>query len=85
MRLAGDASAGLPGEAAQRWLVILGAGAFALVGGVLLLTGFGFLTYPPQQAKWLILVLETAATIAIGATLAAAYVGGRPRADKDAR
>lgn len=85
MRLAGDASAGLPGEAAQRWLVILGAGAFALVGGVLLLTGFGFLTYPPQQAKWLILVLETAATIAIGATLAAAYVGGRPRADQDAR
>lgn len=78
MRLAGNASAGLPSEAWQRWLVVLGAGVFSLVGLVLAIAGYGFLTYPPGQAKWLILLIEAAATIAIGATLAAAYVGGRP-------
>lgn len=78
MRLAGDASAGLPGESTQRWLVVLGAGVFALTGMLLSVAGFGFLTYPPGQAKWLILVIETAATVSIGVTLAAAYVGGRP-------
>ncbi len=78
MRLAGNASAGLPSEHWQRWLIVLGAGVFTLVGLVLAVVGYGFLTYPPGQAKWLILLIETAATIAIGATLAAAYVGGRP-------
>jgi len=85
MRLAGEPSAGLPGETAQRWLVVLGAGVFALVGGVLLVAGDGFLHYPPGQAKWLILLMESAATIAIGVTLAAAYVGGRPRRDASRR
>ncbi|MFW5723851.1 MAG: MnhB domain-containing protein [Halochromatium sp.] len=78
MRLAGRPGAGLPGEAWQRWLVVLGAGVFTLVGLVLAVTGHGFLTYPAGLAKWLILLIETAATLAIGATLAAAYVGGRP-------
>jgi multisubunit Na+/H+ antiporter MnhB subunit len=78
LRLSGEPSAGLPGEPAQRWLVVLGAGVFALVGGGLLASGFGFLTYPPGQAKWLILLIESAATVAIGVTLTAAYVGGRP-------
>ncbi|WP_462319937.1 MnhB domain-containing protein [Halochromatium sp.] len=78
-RLAGNANAGLPSEAWQRWLIVLGAGIFTLVGLLLAVTGFGFLTYPPGQAKWLILLIETAATIAIGTTLAAAYVGGRPQ------
>lgn len=78
MRLAGNARAGLPSEAWQRWLVVLGAGVFTLVGLILAVTGYGFLTYPSGHAKWLILLIEAAATIAIGATLAAAYVGGRP-------
>jgi multisubunit Na+/H+ antiporter MnhB subunit len=78
MRLAGDASAGLPGEAGQRWLVGLGILAFLIVGLALMFVGDGFLTYPKAIAKWLILSIEAAATIAIGATLAAAYVGGRP-------
>lgn len=78
MRLAGDASAGLPGEAGQRWLVGLGILVFLVVGLALLAFGEGFLTYPKSVAKWLILSIEAAATIAIGATLAAAYVGGRP-------
>jgi multisubunit Na+/H+ antiporter MnhB subunit len=78
MRLAGDASAGLPGESAQRWLVVMGAGVFVLLGLVFAVAGFGFLTYPPGGAKWLILVIETAATVSIGVTLIAAYVGGLP-------
>jgi multisubunit Na+/H+ antiporter MnhB subunit len=77
MRLAGDPAAGLPGEPAQRWLAVAGAGIFTLVGLGLMLFGHGFLTYPAGLAKWLILAIETAATVAIGATLAAAYVGGR--------
>ncbi|MBK1619365.1 sodium:proton antiporter [Lamprobacter modestohalophilus] len=79
MRLAGHANAGLPSETWQRWLVVLGAGVFTLTGLLLAFTGYGFLTYPPGQAKWLILLIETAATLAIGVTLAAAYVGGRPQ------
>ena len=80
VRLAGDPTAGLPGEAVQRWLLVLGVLMFALVGLALMLLGAGFLTYPPKLAKWLILLIESAATIAIGTALAAAYVGGRPSA-----
>ncbi|ESQ16811.1 MAG TPA: sodium:proton antiporter [Chromatiaceae bacterium] len=79
MRLAGDANAGLPSELGQRWLVVLGTLVAVLVGLLLIPLGDGFLTYPPALAKWLILTIETAAAIAIGATLAAAYVGGRPQ------
>ncbi len=78
VRLAGDPSAGLPGEHAQRALSVLGVLVFALVGLALLWLGDGFLTYPPSLAKWLILLIESAATLAIGVALAAAYVGGRP-------
>ncbi len=77
LRLAGYPAAGLPGEGAQRWLITLGVALFAGLGLVLMGTGLGFLTYPAGQAKWLILIIESAATVAIGATLAAAYVGGR--------
>ncbi|MEA1051541.1 Na(+)/H(+) antiporter subunit B [Lamprobacter modestohalophilus] len=78
LRLAGHERAGLPNEAAQRWLVVAGVGLFLFVGLLLAVFGAGFLTYPKASAKWLILLIETAATIAIGTTLAAAYVGGRP-------
>ncbi|MBK5929162.1 MnhB domain-containing protein [Halochromatium salexigens] len=78
LRLAGHERAGLPAEAAQRWLVVAGVAVFLMVGLLLAAFGEGFLTYPKAVAKWLILLIETAATLAIGATLAAAYVGGRP-------
>ncbi len=78
LRLAGHPRAGLPSEEAQRWLVVAGVGVFVLIGLLLAALGYGFLTYPKAGAKWLILLIETAATLAIGATLAAAYVGGRP-------
>ena len=79
LRLAGNASAGLPGETGQRWLLIIGIAVFLLVAVSLMVAGSGFITYPVAAAKWLILLIETAATISIGVTLAAAYVGGRPR------
>lgn len=79
LRLAGDARAGLPAMLAQRALAVAGVGVFVLVGLATLLLGAGFLHYPPGWAKWLILLIETAATLAIGVTLAAAYVGGEPR------
>lgn len=78
LRLTGHPGAGLPAEPALRWLIASGVGVFTLIGLALLAGGFGFLTYPPGMVKWLILAIETAAMLAIGATLAAAYVGGRP-------
>jgi len=85
IRLAGYPAAGLPAEPAQRWLAVLGAGVFALAGLVLMFFGDGFLTYPPGLAKWMILTIETAATVAIGVTLAAAYIGGRSNEYRGAR
>lgn len=78
LRLGGDPRAGLPGEGTQRWLAVAGTAVFTLVGLALAAAGLGFLTYPTDWAKWLILLIETAATISIGVSLAAAYVGGRP-------
>lgn len=78
LALAGHANAGLPGERGLRLLAGLGVLVFTLVGLVLMILGLGFLTYPPGHAKWPILLIETAATLAIGATLAAAYLGGHP-------
>ncbi|MEY6433764.1 MnhB domain-containing protein [Thioalkalicoccus limnaeus] len=77
LRLSGQADAGLPRGVWLRALAVAGLAAFVLVGLGLLVIGQGFLTYPLAHAKWLILSIETAATLAIGATLAAAYVGGR--------
>ena len=37
------------------------------------------LEYPPEHAGTLILILETSATLSIGATLAALFLGGRPQ------
>jgi multisubunit Na+/H+ antiporter MnhB subunit len=87
LALAGDDTAGLPAEALLRLLIAAGVAAFALVGAGAMVTGLGFLTYPLAAAKWLILVIETAATVAIGATLAAAFLQGqpRPRADRGKR
>ncbi len=78
LRLAGHAGAGLPPEPLLRVVLGLGVLVFALTGLGLAFLGEGFLTYPPGLAKWLILGIEAAATLSIGATLAAAYLGGHP-------
>ncbi|WP_242469326.1 MnhB domain-containing protein [Rhabdochromatium marinum] len=77
-RLGGDPRASLPNESAQRWLAIAGIGIFALVGLATLVAGRGFLDYPLAWAGWLILLIETFATLTIATLLTAAYVGGQP-------
>lgn len=79
LRLAGHEGAGLPPEPLLRVALGLGVLVFTLSGLALVPLAGGFLTYPPDLAKWLILLIETAATLSIGATLAAAYLGGHPR------
>lgn len=61
-----------------RVVLISGLGLFILVGAGLLLIGGAFLQYPPALAGGLILLIETAATLTIGATLAALFLGNRP-------
>jgi hypothetical protein len=39
-----------------------------------------FLQYPPDLAGGLILFIEAVATLSIGVTLAALFLGGRPEA-----
>ena len=76
LRLGGKASAGLPGPELQRWLLVGGIGVFIAVGLGAIAAGQTFLQYPQALAGTLILLIETAATLAIATTLALAYIGG---------
>jgi multisubunit Na+/H+ antiporter MnhB subunit len=80
LHLAGHPRAGLPGEPALRIALVAGVAAFLAVG--LAVTGLGlrFLELPRAAAGTLILVMESAAVLAIGAALVSAYLGGHPRA-----
>ncbi len=78
LRLSGRPNAGLPPLPWLRVGIVLGVLVFTLTALVLMAVGTGFLTYPLAVAKWLILFIETAATLAIGAALAAAYLAGEP-------
>ena len=55
---------------------------FLLVGLSLLVLGRPFLGYPPAWAGGLILLIETAAMLAIAATLLLAFLGGRPQSQR---
>ncbi|MBM4087819.1 MAG: sodium:proton antiporter [Planctomycetes bacterium] len=67
----------LTGGQTLRWLrgrllrlaALAGFATFVAVAVVLPLGGRGVLEYPVEQAKWLILLIETAATISIAAVL----------------
>ncbi|MEA1052444.1 hydrogenase subunit MbhD domain-containing protein [Lamprobacter modestohalophilus] len=61
-----------------RLVLVLGVAVFAFIG--LAVIGFGqpLLGYPPGWAKPAILTIELAATLSIGAILAALFIGGRP-------
>ncbi len=61
-----------------RFALVLGLGAFTAVGVVLLSAGGMFLQYPSSLAGSLILFIETAATLSIGVTLTALFLGGKP-------
>ncbi len=75
--------------AAIRVLLVLGVVAFLAIG--LVVKGFdngaepgSFLDYPDDLAKWLILAIETAAMVAIAATLLALFRGGALRSGQAA-
>ncbi len=78
LRLSGVDSAGLPGGLALRATLSAGVGLFLLVGLGVMGVGQGFLHYPPAWSGGLILLIESAATLAIAASLALAFRGGRP-------
>jgi multisubunit Na+/H+ antiporter MnhB subunit len=71
-----DRLTGLP----LRLVLVLGLGIFVAVGMAVFSAGGMFLQYPPDLAGGLILFIEAAATLSIGVTLAALFLGGRPAA-----
>lgn len=71
--------AGLP----LRLILVLGLGVFVMAAVGFLLIGNPFMEYPPALAGALILMIEAAATLSIGATLAALFLGGRPETEAD--
>ncbi len=66
-----------------RFLLVVGPGAFVVMAALLYVFEGQLLKYPPAQAGILILVLETAATISIGITLVALFLGGSSHNNKD--
>ncbi|MGB5261293.1 MAG: hydrogenase subunit MbhD domain-containing protein [Gammaproteobacteria bacterium] len=79
LHLAGRPHTGLPAGFALRLLMAAGVGMFLLVGLTLLGMGQPFLGYPPAWAGALILIIETAAMLAIAATLVLAFIGDQPQ------
>ena len=61
-----------------RLVLVLGLGTFVVVGVTLIFASGMFLQYPPGLAGGLILFIEAAATLSIGVTLTALFLGGRP-------
>lgn len=61
-----------------RLVLILGVAVFACVGLASIGLGQPLLEYPPGWAKPAIITIELAATLSIGAILAALFIGGRP-------
>jgi len=80
LRLAGKRSIGLPQAGTLRVILAAGVGMFLVVGLSLLVLGRPFLGYPPAWAGSLILLIESAAMLAIAATLVLAFLGGQPPA-----
>jgi len=64
-----------------RIALVTGLGIFVAVGMVLILLGRRLLEYPPSFAGSLILLIEAAASLSIGITLAALFLGGRPEVE----
>ncbi len=66
-----------------RFMLVIGPGAFVVMAALLYAIEGRLLEYPPAQAGILILVIETVATVSIGITLAALFLGEEPRNNKD--
>ena len=65
-----------------RAVLSLGLGLFIVIGLAVMIVGLDFLEYPLAQAGTLILLIELAAALSIGATLAALFIGGRFGSDR---
>lgn len=61
-----------------RLALVLGVAVFAFIGLAVMGVGQPLLGYPAGWAKPAILTIELAATLSIGAILAALFIGGRP-------
>ncbi len=84
LRLAGKPDGGLPhNDTGLRLGLALGTTVFLLVGLGMMLNGQHLLEFPEEQAKWWILLIETAATVSIGMTLTLAFIGGSPSTAKE--
>jgi len=83
LRLGGNPGAGLPSAVTQRWLLVSGVGVFIAVGLIVTVDGHAFLQYPHNGSGMLILLIESAATLAIATTLALAYIGGTAPVGQD--
>jgi len=68
--------AGLP----LRIILMAGPAVFVIIAVVTLLLEGQLLKFPPAQAGQFIVIIETVATVSIGATLAALFLGARPTA-----
>ncbi len=66
-----------------RLVLVAGPGAFLVMAVITLLIEGRLLAYPVAWAGVLILVLEAMATLSIGLTLAALFLGGYPQAEND--
>lgn len=65
-------------SALLRWALVLGPLLFLLSAVACMSIGNNLLEYPRQSAGSWILLIESAAAVSIGVTLAALYAGGRP-------
>lgn len=61
-----------------RLALVLGTAVFVAVAAAVMVGGAHLLQYPLEWAGGLILLIETAATLSIGITLAALFFGARP-------
>jgi len=66
-----------------RLVIVAGPAVFMAMAALLYGLEGQLLEYPPAKAGTLILVLETVATVSIGATLAALFLGCRPPNKKE--
>ncbi|MDT8452649.1 MAG: hydrogen gas-evolving membrane-bound hydrogenase subunit E [Gammaproteobacteria bacterium] len=65
-----------------RFALIIGLAVFVSVALIMMLSGGQLLQLPPAFAGALILLIETAATLSIGVTLAALFYGSRPQPEQ---
>ena len=65
-----------------RLVLAAGPGTFVVIAAFTLLMEGQLLKYPPMQAGFLILLIEIMATISIGVTLTALFLGGYPKYKK---